>query len=431
MKKAIFLLSMIALTVGLSAQDNRTRAPRTIQEKSTETREAVKKNQSNDNQKPATVTRPATPTPVRTRTVTNPAVSKPEASPSRSVQTAPSNNSRAVQREPVPNRDNSSTRTRTSPPNQNPSGNTERTRSVGPNSGNVPNQGSRTTTNKSTNNRSATVNPVENDSKSRSRESNSGSAVNQSRTNNNSISTPASRGSDTPERVRTSSPRTVNQGVNQGRASDNRREATTTKGNTSQSRKVGVSGTNNSRSNHYDPKVGQTYSEQRRVYVTPAPRRIVRPTPVIQYVYRPVEYRRIHHPYIAPARVNIYWSNNMHREYVYLYPEYNLWYYPYGYRIETVSAYDASAFIGEVANIFGRVYETWHLRDTDEYYLYFGGPYPYHDFSLVLKGKDARRFSRNPERFFENRNVTVTGLVSLWEGKPEIVVKKRNQIEIY
>lgn len=427
MKKAIFLLSMIALTAGLSAQDTRTRAPRNVQEKSTETREAVKKNETNDNQKAATVTPP----PTRTRSAADPVISKPEnrnssSSQSRSVQTTPSGNSRAVQRDEAPSRDNSSTRSRTAPTNPNPAGNTDRTRSVGPRSGNEPGTVNRTTTNKSTTNRSKTSSPVENDPKYRSREGNKSGTVTPSRSN-----APESGRSSTSGQVRSTSTRTVNKGVEQGRASDNRREATTTKGNTYERRTTGSSGKNYSGSNHYDPKVGQTYSEQRRVYVTPAPRRIARPAPVINYVYRPVEYRRIHHPYIAPARVNIYWTRNMYREYVYLYPEYNLWYYPYGYRIESVSAYDASAFIGEVANVFGRVYETWYLRDNDEYYLYFGGPYPYHDFSIVLKGKDARRFSRNPERFFENRNVAVTGLVSLWEGKPEIVVKKRNQIDLY
>jgi hypothetical protein len=121
----------------------------------------------------------------------------------------------------------------------------------------------------------------------------------------------------------------------------------------------------------------------------------------------------------------------MYYEYCYLYPQFDYWYYPYGYRIQTVSAYDAYHFIGEVARIYGKVSEVWYERQTDEYTLYIGGPYPYQDFSVILTGKHARGFSFRPERYFRNRNITVTGLVSLWDERPEMLIRKRSQIEVY
>ncbi len=181
----------------------------------------------------------------------------------------------------------------------------------------------------------------------------------------------------------------------------------------------------------YDPKRGTTYTEQRKVYVTPAPRRVVRPAPHITYVQRPVEYRRVHNPYRVPPTVNIIWNEPMYHEYVVLYPNYHLWYYPFGYTIHTISSYDAAGYVGEIARVYGMVEDTWYSPETDEFYLYFGGPYPYNDFSVVLEGRDARRFSRRPERFFTHKYISVTGLVSLWDNKPEIDVKKRSQIDIY
>lgn len=121
----------------------------------------------------------------------------------------------------------------------------------------------------------------------------------------------------------------------------------------------------------------------------------------------------------------------MYHNYSSWYPNYNLWYYPYGYRIHTISAYDAYNYIGEIARIYGRVTEVWYSGETREYYLYIGGPYPYQDFTVIVDYSDARRFSRNPVRYFTDRNITVTGLVSLFEDKPELLVKRHTQIDVY
>lgn len=121
----------------------------------------------------------------------------------------------------------------------------------------------------------------------------------------------------------------------------------------------------------------------------------------------------------------------MYNEYRYLYPHYDLWYYPIGYRIHTISAYDATMYIGEVARVYGEVFDTWYSRNTDEYYLYIGAPFPYQDFTVVLEGHDARRFSSRPHRFFTGRHVAATGLIGVYEGKPEMFLKKRSQIDVY
>ena len=189
---------------------------------------------------------------------------------------------------------------------------------------------------------------------------------------------------------------------------------------------------NNGRSREYVPRTGQEYTARRQAYRTPDRPRIVRSAQhSTTYVHQPVEYRRNYYPYSEPRRVEIIWDVHMYNEYRYLYPHYDYWYYPYGYRIQTVSAYDADRYIGEVARIFGRVSDVFYERQTDEYTLYFGEPYPYQDFSVIISGKQARRFSYRPERYFMNRNVTVTGLVSLWDGRPEMVIKKRSQVDLY
>lgn len=181
----------------------------------------------------------------------------------------------------------------------------------------------------------------------------------------------------------------------------------------------------------YNPRRGERYEAQRRTYTYNHPNRMVRTAPKTHYAYKPIEYRRVHYIYRVPPKRTIVWNSRMYREYVYLYPEYSLWYYPFGYNIHTISAYDADRYIGEIARVYGEVYDTWYSSKTDEYYLYIGGPYPYQDLTIVMKGSDARRFSSRPARHFSGRHIEATGLIGIFEGKPEMFIKKRSQLGVY
>jgi len=176
---------------------------------------------------------------------------------------------------------------------------------------------------------------------------------------------------------------------------------------------------------------GRTYEAERRVYHTPNRSRVTHSNHVHATRPRPVEYRRIYYVYREPVHVHVIWTHNMYRNYVRWYPEYMYWDYPMGYRIRTLSAYDAAYHIGEVRNIYGIVNQTWYSRETDEYYLYFGVGYPYQDFTVIIPGRKARRFSHRPEQFFQGRHIWVTGLISMYEGKPEMLIKRTSQVNLY
>lgn len=188
---------------------------------------------------------------------------------------------------------------------------------------------------------------------------------------------------------------------------------------------------NSVRGSGYTPKTSVRNAENRKVYTTSRTHRVTRSAPKVHYTYHPIEYRRVHTPYRAPRTQIIYWNTHMHREYRSWYSDYNLWYYPYGYKIHTISAYDAIAYVGEIARVYGEVSEVYYSRETRQYYLYVGGPHPYNDFTVILDSRDARRFSFDPIRFFTNRHISVTGLISTFDGKPEILVKKRKQVNVY
>lgn len=163
-------------------------------------------------------------------------------------------------------------------------------------------------------------------------------------------------------------------------------------------------------------------------------RKFVEPRPV-RYHYkrppRPREYRARRFPYRRPPRIHIYWSLGMRHDYLRLYPVVKTWRYPVGYRIPTISAYDALYYNGEVMSVYGKVYEVFYSGRTDEYFLYFGAYYPHHDFTVVLPGWIARRYSSYPEAYFKREHVIVTGLITSYNNSPEIVVKSEGQLRMY
>ena len=163
--------------------------------------------------------------------------------------------------------------------------------------------------------------------------------------------------------------------------------------------------------------------------------RLYHGTRVVRYHYKRTPrsriYRARHYPYRVPLHLDIYWTNAMRREYVRIYPMVSTWRYPAGYRIQTISAYDAMLYHGEVMNVYGKVHEVFYSRETDEYMLYFGAYFPYHDLSVVVPGWIARRMSRWPAEYFERQHVIVTGLITSFEDKPEIVVRNTGQLRIY
>lgn len=186
----------------------------------------------------------------------------------------------------------------------------------------------------------------------------------------------------------------------------------------------------NSNSRVYDNRREPSKSQ---VVVHEHNRPVERHHSVVHKSYRPVpvEVRRVKYPYRVPVRTEVIWTLELSRRYEVYYPHYHSHHYHVGTRIATISAYDAYDFVGEIARVYGRVSETYYSWETDEYFLYLGDYYPYQDFTVIIPGREAREFSRRPERFFEREYIEVTGLVSRFQGKPEMIVRRAEQIGVY
>ncbi len=93
--------------------------------------------------------------------------------------------------------------------------------------------------------------------------------------------------------------------------------------------------------------------------------------------------------------------------------------------VPTVTPVEAATQEGKEVKVKGRV-EGQKTSAKGVTYLNFGAQYPNHVFSCVLRAKD---FPSAPP-LFEGKEVEVTGVIKMYEGKPSIDISSLEQIHV-
>ena len=91
------------------------------------------------------------------------------------------------------------------------------------------------------------------------------------------------------------------------------------------------------------------------------------------------------------------------------------------------TAAEAAKHINETATIKDRV-DGFHQSAKGNMFLNMGGKYPNQVFTAFVPSKNAAEF-RDAQRY-EGKIISVTGKISLYKGKPEIVVNSASQLKI-
>ena len=91
----------------------------------------------------------------------------------------------------------------------------------------------------------------------------------------------------------------------------------------------------------------------------------------------------------------------------------------------TYSPGEAAKHVGETATITGTV-DGVHQSGKGNIFLNMGGTYPNQAFTASITARSASKF-RNPQQY-EGRIVAVSGKITLYRGKPEIIVTSLSQI---
>jgi DNA/RNA endonuclease YhcR with UshA esterase domain len=88
---------------------------------------------------------------------------------------------------------------------------------------------------------------------------------------------------------------------------------------------------------------------------------------------------------------------------------------------------EAGKHVGETATVTGRV-DGFHQSGKGNIFLNMGGKYPNQAFTAFIPASSAAQFSQAQQ--YEGRTVAVSGKITLYHGKPEIIVTSPSQISL-
>ncbi|MGA7676274.1 MAG: hypothetical protein WCA78_14660 [Rhizomicrobium sp.] len=94
---------------------------------------------------------------------------------------------------------------------------------------------------------------------------------------------------------------------------------------------------------------------------------------------------------------------------------------------QTIRPADALAHVGQTVTVEGVVSEVYNAARTDTTFIDMGGAYPNNVFTAVIFSEDASRFS--DVEALDGKTVDVTGVIRLYKGIPEIILKSAGQIK--
>ena len=96
---------------------------------------------------------------------------------------------------------------------------------------------------------------------------------------------------------------------------------------------------------------------------------------------------------------------------------------------DAIDACNAGNYIGEEKTVAGKIVDGYKSK-SNTVFLNLEKPYPNQCFTAVIFSSDLINFPENPQSFYEGKIVKVKGVIKEYEGKPEIILNDRSQIEI-
>jgi len=100
------------------------------------------------------------------------------------------------------------------------------------------------------------------------------------------------------------------------------------------------------------------------------------------------------------------------------------------YSQDTITPEDAAKFIGQQKTVCGQVASAHYDAKSKCTLLNLDKPSPNHVFTAYIGGSDRGKFEKPPEELYYGKAICVTGMIELYQGRPEIIVKEPSQIKV-
>ncbi|HZH65761.1 MAG TPA: energy transducer TonB [Flavisolibacter sp.] len=97
-----------------------------------------------------------------------------------------------------------------------------------------------------------------------------------------------------------------------------------------------------------------------------------------------------------------------------------------------ISLSEIESFIGDSVTVAGKVHTARYFSEskTQPTLLNMGAPFPDQILTVVIENADRKYFTVNPEVYYLNKEILVTGKVVLFKSKPQIVIRSKDQIRV-
>jgi hypothetical protein len=98
----------------------------------------------------------------------------------------------------------------------------------------------------------------------------------------------------------------------------------------------------------------------------------------------------------------------------------------------SIKAEEAAQHIGDSVMICAKVYTARYLDRSKgkPTLINLGAPYPNQPLTIVIYEEDRAKFSSAPEEAFLDKEICVTGTLQLYNEKPQMVIRRKEQITV-
>jgi hypothetical protein len=92
---------------------------------------------------------------------------------------------------------------------------------------------------------------------------------------------------------------------------------------------------------------------------------------------------------------------------------------------------DISKHVGDSVNVCGKVAGGRYMDQSESKLtlINIGGTFPNQVYSIVISSDLRKQFETAPESLFLDKEVCVTGKVSIYRDRPQIVIYRKDQIQ--
>lgn len=99
---------------------------------------------------------------------------------------------------------------------------------------------------------------------------------------------------------------------------------------------------------------------------------------------------------------------------------------------KTITLEEAKDHVGDSVTLTGKVFGIRYFAEGKgaPTLINMGAAFPNQLLTVVIYGDDRRKMSADPEKAFADQQLTVSGKVELYKGRPQIVVREEAQVKL-